>query len=309
LDTDTLTLARRGMRARPLAIGLAALLSLLPTASTLAQEQEDFAFPATLAGEELAVETLRGPDYVQGFRDSGDEAFADGMQALVEGTGASLEDLTVESALYQTEDGDHAVVAGYRIDGVEARRYVRDLVGLVLGDVVDPGLLLRPVAGKWALRVVDESMPGVYPRTVYLRDDVAWVIEGDEQYVQDALYQLPDVAPAASGGDQMIDLVPMQLEGRRRTALYEATEPFFLPTLSERLDTDFETWLVDLYIGSGLTPADVIGLVTWWGIESSQESIQIEGYQLAGADQPHIDQLRDILLATNTELPEGVTRS
>jgi hypothetical protein len=191
----------------------------------------------------------------------------------------------------------------------------------MLGDVVEPELALRPVAGKWVLRVIDAQMPGVYPRTVYLKDDTAWIIEGDEAYVWDALDQLPDAdANPEQAFEPMIFQLPLVLDGRRRTGLYEETQPLLLPTLSGRFGPDLETWLLDLYLASGITPSEMIGALTWWGIDAFEESVQIEGYQLPGAPAELVDRLRgEIILAETDEvgedgtfisdLPEGVTRT
>jgi hypothetical protein len=302
-------------RAGAINIALIGLLVLALPAPAVAQDGAgaDFPFPTALAGQPIDVETFSGPEYVAQF--SGGEAtditFIEGAEALVEGVGRNLDDLTVKSALLEPSPGNHAVVVGFRIDDTEAREFAPDAIQLLLGDVVAPELLLRPVAGKWVLRVVDETMPGVYPRTVFLNEDTAWLIEGDEPYVWEVLDQLPDVAAAGAVADaQMISQLPLELGGKRRTGLYEATEPLFLPTLSERLGPELEQWLLDLYLGAGLTPADMIGAITWWGIESSQDSVQIEGYRLPGTDgELARSLLADVILAEGTELPDGVSRT
>lgn len=315
MSVHTIHQPRRGAMPRAVGIALAGLLTVALPGLAAAQDAvpDDMPFPTTMAGEALEVQTFSGPEYVAQFTsgEGADATFVEGTEALVEGVGKTLDDLAVKSALYQTDDGNHAVIAGFQIDGVEAREFVEDAVGLLLGDVAAPGLLLRPVAGKWVLRVVDTAMPGVYPRTVFLKDDTAWVIEGDEAYVWDALDQLPDVEPAAARvDDQMIASLPLELDGRRRTGLYEATEPLFLPTLSEHLGPELEQWLLDLYLRAGLTPAEMIGVVTWWGVETSQESVQIEGYRIPGSDGELITRLvSDVLLAAGAEPPEGATRT
>jgi hypothetical protein len=273
-------------------------------------DDTDVPFPTSLGGEPIDIVTLSGPEYVAQFTDgeNADPAFVEGVEALVADAGKTLDDLTVKSALYQPSEGNHAVVAAYTIDGIPARDFAPQAVQLLLGDVATPEFLLRPVAGKWVLRVADAEMPGVYPRTVFLNDDTAWVIEGDEQYVWDALDQLPAVEPAgAQVDDQMIASLPLELDGRRRTGLYEATEPLFLPTLSEHLGDALEQWLLDLYMDAGVTPAEMIGVVTWWGVESSQDSVQIEGYRLPGDESELVDRLvSEVILGTTLE---GVSRS
>ncbi len=312
MTVHTTTIASRHGRARATALGLVGLLTVALATPVAAQEEVtvDLPFPATLEGETLEVQTFTGPEYVAQFRegDAADPAFADGVEALVSDAGKTIDDLTVKSALYQPSEGNQAVVAAYRIDGTEAREFAPQAVQLLLGDVVTPELRLRPVAGKWVLRVVDAAMPGVYPRTLFLKDDTAWIIEGDEQFVWDALDQLPNVDPmGALSDDQMIANLPLELDGRRRTGLYEATEPLFLPTLSEHIGEGLEEWLLDLYLDAGLTPAEMIGVVTWWGVETSQDSVQIEGYRLPGDNDELVARLVDDVILSG--LLDGVSRT
>ena len=314
MNTATTAASRGLLRHRLVGPALAALLALTVPASALAQDPDaDFAFPVTLDGLPLDVETFSGAEYIAQFSggEATDTTFIEGTEGLVEGVGRSIDDLTVKSALFEPSEGNHAAVVGFQIDGAEARDFATDAARLLLGDVETPGFVLRPVAGKWALRVVDATMPGVYPRTLFLKDDTAWIIEGDEPYVWDVLDQLPDVPQADSVvAADLASNLPLQLDGRRRTGLYEATEPLFLPTLSQNLGAALETWLVDAYLDGGLTPAEMIGAITWWGIESSEDSVQIEGYQLPAASPELIEQLyREVILNDGTELPEGITRS
>jgi hypothetical protein len=313
---NTTQTARMPVRLRRVGIGLALLTSLalvLPVAAHAQDETgADLAFPTTLDEQPLEVHTFTGPEYVAQFSggEASDTTFIEGTEALVEGVGKTLDDLTVKSTLFEPSPGNHVVVVAFNIDGSEAREFAPDAIQLLLGDVVEPDLLLRPVAGKWVLRVVDAAMPGVYPRTVFVNEDTVWVIEGDEEYVWDALDQLPDRTPAgAEEGIQMIAQLPLELDGRRRTGLYEATEPLFLPSLSERLGPDLEQWLLDLHLDAGLTPAEMIGAITWWGIEDSQQSVQIEGFQLPDGDGQMMQSLlSDVILAEGVDAP-GVSRS
>lgn len=319
---------------RSIGVAVAAFLVLTIPASGVAQEPLEkpaaiavagggIALPTTLGGQALQVDTFSGLGWLAQFSDGEalDTTFIEGTEGLVSGLGKSIDDLNVATALYQPGDGNHAVVAAFQIDGTQAREFARDAVRLMLGDVVEPELALRPVAGKWVLRVIDAQMPGVYPRTVYLKDDTAWIIEGDETNVWEALDQLPDADAAPEQASQpLVVQLPLVLDGRRRTGLYEETQPLLLPTLSGRFGPDLETWLLDLYLASGITPSEMVGALTWWGIDAFEESVQVEGYQVPGAPAELVDRLRgEIILAETDEvgedgtfvsdLPEGVTRT
>ncbi len=278
-------------------------------------------FPVMLGGQLLTAETFSGPEWVARFSegDSADPGFVDGIMALVESVGKTIDDLTVKTALYEPDPdnpGNPAVVAAFRIDGADARAFAPAAVDLLLGDITTPGLVMRPFGSKWTLRVQDAAMPGVYPRTVYLKDDTAWIIQGDEEYVWDALDQLP--APAPVGilpGDSLVTEIPVALGDSRRIGLYEATEPLFLPTLSERLGPEVDAWLLDLYLNVGVSPSEILGVIAWWGLESNQDGIQIEGYRLPPGAADQVEELRSQIIlgegveaASYASLLEGVGR-
>lgn len=305
-------------------LALAAMLTLaLPTMAqdatqspataespAVATADSGVAFPVMLGGQVLTPETFSGADWLAQFEggDQADAAYVSGMQALLEGAGATIDDLTVKSAMYQPAEGEAAVVMAMRIAGTDARTWVRDAVDVVVSDVTEPGLVMRPLDTKWTLRVTDANLPGVYPRTVYLKDDTAWFIQGDTDYVWDALGQLPDADPIGlSSADRLYTDVPLALDGARRIGLYKSTEPLFLPTIGARLGNDIEDWLLELYLDTGISPAQMIGVIAWWGLEASSDGIQIEGYRLpAGGEEMTQRLLQDVFLIRPPEDPEAV---
>ena len=315
----------RSGRGRPLAIALAAAFALALPLPAMAQDAEEspapfesaaaeasmtpaaeepavaeiadegIAFPVMLGGQLLSAETYSGSEWLEQFSgDDPDTAFIEGTQALVDAAGASLDDVTIKTAMFEPVPGEAAVVLAMRIADTEAREWVRDAVDVLVPDVIEPGLVMRPLGTKWTLRVTDASMPGVYPRTIYLKDDTAWFIQGDNDYVWDALSQLPDAAPVApSSADSLYTDLPIALGGNRRVGLYESTEPLFLPTLGERLGGSIEEWLLDLYLETGIAPSQMIGVITWWGLEAAQDGIQIEGYRLPEGGEEMTQRLLD----------------
>jgi hypothetical protein len=283
-------LITRSRRRRTAALALAAAFVLAGSLPALAQDaaepaSEDdtgIAFPVMLGGQLLSPTTYDGEAWLEQFSgEDPDTVFIDGTNDLLESVGASLDDLSVKSALYEPVENEAAVVLAMRIEGTDARAWVEGAVDVLVADVTEPGLVMRPLGSKWALRVTDQAMPGVYPRTVYLVGDTAWFIQGDNDSVFDALSQLPDAAPVGtSSADSLFTDVPLTLGGERRIGLYESTEPLFLPTLGERLGDNIESWLLDLYLEAGISPSEMLGVITWWGLEAAQDGIQIEGYRL-----------------------------
>lgn len=270
------------------------------------------AFPSTLAGNDLEILTYSGLEWLAEFLtgEAGSERFAADTETLLASVDKGLDDLTVRSALSEPSEGNQAVILAFQVGGAEARDFAIDAVRLMLGDVNDPQFVLRPLGSRWVLRVVDAAIPGVYPRTVYLAGDTMWIIGADEEHVLELLEQLP-VQPIdqASGVAALAEQMPVILDERRRTGLYEAREPLFLPALSERLGPSFDDWLLDLYLDDGTTPTDLVGAIAWWGIESSEDSVEVEGYQVPGGSAELVERLRsEVFLAEDLPRPDEVQR-
>lgn len=319
----TLTSRDAASRIRAAAAALVAVLVLSVAAPTVAQDASDgstdLQFPLMLGEELLTAETFTGPEWLARISEGedADATAAENTEALLESVGKTIDDLTVKTALYQPDLGTNAVVAAIRIAGTDAREFAEGAIELLLGDVPAPDLVMRPFGDKWTIRVVDAERPGVYPRTVYLKGDTAWIIEGDEEYVFDALDQLPAPDPVgALPGDTLLTELPVTLDDRRRIGLYESTEPLFLPSMSERLGPEMDEWLIDLYLEAGVAPSEILGVIAWWGLESTQDSIEIEGYRLPADAGELTERLRSrIFLGEGEEavsfgsLFEGVGRT
>jgi hypothetical protein len=330
LDNSNPTRDKRG---RSLAIALAAAFALALPLPAMAQDAEEspvvdpepaaqeqagdagIPFPVMLGGQLLAPESFAGAEWLELFSgEDADTVFVEGMQELVESAGAALEDFSVKSALYEPETFDPetgepvpsepAVVLALRIADTDAREWVERAVDVLVADVSEPGLIMRPFGTKWALRVTDAAMPGVYPRTVYLKDDTAWFIQGDNDYVWDALDQLPGPDPVAvSSADTLFSDVPLALGGERRDELYESTFPLWLPTLGERIGDGVEDWLVDLYLEAGILPTEMRGVIASWGLQSEEGGIQIEGVRLPeGGEELTQRLLEDVFLIRPPEV-------
>ena len=271
------------------------------------------AFPSTLAGAPLDVESYDGAQWLAQFQDgtTDNEAFAKDTAALLESLGKGVDDLHVRSALAEPTLGSQAVILALQVDGTEARDFATGAVDLLLGDITDPGFALRPLGSRWVLRVVDAAVPGVYPRTVYLAGDTAWIIGADEEYVMELLEQLPAQPYTESIGDAVLaGQLPVVLDGRRRIGLYEAREPLFLPALESRAGPTLDAWLLDLYLEDGLTPTDLVGAIAWWGVESSEDSVEVEGYQVPDGSPELVESLRTrVFLGDGQPLPDEVTRT
>ena len=316
---------RPGRRARGAGLASIALLVLVtaglpgpalaqdPSAGPSEPPSAGSAFPTTLAGVELDVQAYSGEEWLAQFQDgtTENEAFATETTALLESLGKGVDDLTVTSALAEPTPGNQAVILGLQVEGTDAREFAEQAVDLLLGDIADPGFALRPMGSRWVLRVVDDAVPGVYPRTVYLAGDTAWIIGGDEEYVFELLEQLPVQSSSQASGDAVLaGQLPVVLDGRRRMELYEVRGPLFLPALDLRRGTTLDDWLLDLYMEEGLTPTDLTGAIAWWGIEGSEDVVEVEGYQVPSGSPELIESLRsEVFLADGQTLPDEVSRT
>jgi hypothetical protein len=304
------TLALLGLLAAGLPV---AVLAQSPSAEPAQAGSEGaMPFPTTLAGQALDVQTYSGAEWLAGSSAVSPDsaAFATDAQAMLASVGATVDDLSVTSALAEPTPGTQAVILGLRVQGVEARRIVEQSVGLLLGDIEEPDFALRPIGSRWVLRVVDAAIPGVYPRTVYIDGDTAWYIGADEVYVQELLEQLPAQAAAAPGDDaSLVSTLPVVLDGRRRTGLYEVREPLVLPTFDQRRGPAMEDWFLDLYLDEGIAPSDLVGAIAWWGSGVDEQGVEVEGYQVPGASPEMLERLRtQVLLADGSALPDEVSR-
>lgn len=271
-------------------------------------EDQGIVFPVVLGGQALWPETYAGQEWLDQLSgDEPDTVFIEGLSGLLEDVGASLGDVTVTSALYEPVVNEPVVVLALRIAGTDARDWIVDAVDVVVADVAEPGLVMRPLSNRWTLRVTDRAMPGVYPRTVYLKDDTAWFIQGDEDDVWEALAQLPEPDPVQpSAADRLVGAVPVALAGERRWELHEATEPLILPTLGARLSGNIEAWLVDLYLEGRISPAAMLGVMAWWGLEPTRSGITIEGYRLPPGGEALTERLLEEVFLVQP--PEGNVR-
>jgi hypothetical protein len=293
-------------------VAAVALSLTIVSQSALAQEpaaidDDGPAFPSTLAGSELEVLTYSGPEWLAEIDGDapGSAQLVEGTTALLASLGKDIDDLTVRSALVEPSEGNQAVILAFQVDGAEARDFVVEAVGLLLGDVVAPQVLLRALGSRWVLRVADAEIPGVYPRTVYVSGDTAWIIGGDEAFVIELLEQLPQQSYLVSDdASPLAEQLPVVLGDRRRVGLYEAREPLFLPSLSGRLGDAFWDWMLDTYLASGVTPTDLVGVIAWWGLEATDESIEIEGYQVPGGSADAAERLRSQVLLAD-DRPRG----
>jgi hypothetical protein len=150
-------------------------------------------FPATLGGQSLEVRTLSGDEWLElyGAGTAADGAAQNAIRDFASTIGVTTDDLSLGLALYEPSLGNHAAVAAVRLGVAGASEFVRPVITLVLGDILEPELSSKTVSGKDVIRVMDAAIPGTYPRYVYADGDIIWLIEAEEPVLSEILAALP----------------------------------------------------------------------------------------------------------------------
>ena len=278
---------------------IAAALPFAPSAAA----QEDgrpAGFPASLGGQPLEVQTFDGPGWLARVDPATEDGarVAERTQALVEAGGGSIEDLTVATALHEPSPGNHAAITAVRLPGAAAADLVMPAIGLLLGDIADPALRLRNVAGRDILRVTDAAVPGTYPRTVYAAMDTVWVVEAEGGPLTEILAALPPrEGPPPADTSTLAGAFPSRLAGERPTELYLATGwggPIS-PALGAMFGAEAEAVAVSLFLEHGATLDDL----TWaYGIWSDDEDAAtvLAAFRIAGLDAATMQGLLESVL-------------
>ena len=297
--------------ARLAAAVLAALLVALPGAA-LAQDEtappSDLAaeFPDTLGGAELPVEVFDG----QAWLDRADPATPDGQavaqrtQALLDATGKTIEDLTIASALHEPSEGNHAAITAVRVNGASPADLVRPTIALLLGDIANPSIAVRPLGTRNVLRVTDADQPGTYPRTVYLDGDTVWVIDAEQPVLLEIVEALPGVPaePPVDVAAELVGQMPFVLGGEPRDQVqaYSGWEPLLSNAPGEMFGPQFEDAELRLFLSQGLTADDLGSALGSWNTAGS--GMFILGLAIDGAGDEVMQSILDEVIVPTIAL-------
>jgi hypothetical protein len=272
---------------------LAAFLVTLPAAA-LAQDATPAAdlaadFPDTLGGNELAVETFAGQAWLERMDAASPEgqAVAEKTQALLDAAGASIDDLTIATALYEPSDGNHAAITAVEIAGASAADLVSPTIGLLLGDVANPAISVRQLGSRHILRVADADQPGAYPRTVYPMGDTVWVVEAEQPVLLEIVEALPGEAsqPLSDPAPVLAGEMPFLLgdEPRYQLQISSGWGDLLSTAPGEMFGPQFEDAEVRLYLTEGLTADDLSTALGIWN--TAADGTFILGFKIGGADE------------------------
>jgi hypothetical protein len=149
-------------------------------------------FPSTVGDFPVQISAFTGEDWLAGVDGTAEIAAArTALEALAAAAGLSVDEIAIVSGLIEPATGDHVVVAAVGLPDTDARALVREVVGLMLGDVDIARILPESLAGRNVLRVTDAAEPGGYPRYLLVDGDTVWVVEADEPLRSQILEALP----------------------------------------------------------------------------------------------------------------------
>jgi hypothetical protein len=273
-------------------LALAGSLVALPGAA-LAQDEPaptDLAalFPDTVGGAELAVEILDGPAWLE----RQDTSTADGQlvvqrtEELVAAAEKSIDDLSIASALHRPGEGDQAAISAVQVAGAAASDLVRPTIALLLGDITNPAIRIRPLGSKDVLRVSDADLPGTYPKTVYPFGDTVWVVEAEQPALLEIVEALPGEAEEAPVDPvpELLAATPLLLGNEARSHFQVSSgwiDPFETAP-GEMFGPPYEEVELRLYLDEGVTADDLDSVLAVW--DEPAEGVVIVGYQIDDAD-------------------------
>ena len=122
------------------------------------------------------------------------------IAAAVGSLGHTLDELSVVAALYALSPGNTVAITAWRLDGVQAVDLAMPVLRVTYGADTELATKVRMVGDSEVIRVRDLTVTGTYPRTLHAVDDVVWIIDAEEPYLERILATLPrspgDAAPA-----------------------------------------------------------------------------------------------------------------
>jgi hypothetical protein len=283
----------------------AVLLLLAQAVPVSAQEAEGLAdaFPDQLGGAPLEVIVRSGPDWVAGFDASVDTeaAVISLTESLLTGVEATLDDLTIASALHTPSPGNVATISAVQVRDTAAHELVNGSIALLLGDVIAPELEVVFAGGRDVLKVRDTEMPGGYPRTLVPSGDTLWVIEAEPPLLDEIVAALPAAAERPGPVFDMAANAPLELAGNKRVYLLVSSGWDFVYWQSQNYPEELETIALDSYLASGIPIDAVTTTSSVWVDDEGAIGAVLAAYQFAGADDEVLEALLEDIVLPNFE--------
>jgi acetylornithine deacetylase/succinyl-diaminopimelate desuccinylase-like protein len=110
------------------------------------------------------------------------------IEALLEATGASLDQLTMLNAV--AADGV-TFVGAIRVDRADTELAKAAYVESTFNDLGEPRTVDSEVGGKAVTQVFDDAAPEQPPLVVYASADTVWLVSGTEEAAETVVETLP----------------------------------------------------------------------------------------------------------------------
>lgn len=186
---------------------LLVLLALPLAGSALAQESEPSpaasepaqardivdALPRQMGGFEPEYVVTRGREHIANLQpdDPVDARTSAELQALLDETGVTIEDMTSAYALVSQSDFFSFVVA-VRLDGAQPGSVLPAYLPILMGDLIEPSAEEGVFGGKPVTIILSEGTDReIVPLYVYANGDTVWILQGPDDVVAFALEDLP----------------------------------------------------------------------------------------------------------------------
>jgi hypothetical protein len=261
-----------------------------PASAPAGQPSGDLAgvFPDTVAGVPVSVEVQSGSQWLA----AADRATPDGAkvasltESLLASTGSQPDDLQVATALIEPSPDNRATITALQVAGADAATLVDPAIAMLLGDVQEPELRLRWMAGRDVLRVSDAALPGTYPRTVYPVGDTLWVVEAEGDVLTEILGALPAAPSAAEAdpGPELAGVFPYRIADQRRSQLsvISGWSDLLGSAPGAMFDPAHEAEAVQLFLERGIGIGDLSSAYAVWD-DDLDIVVLVAAFQIADA--------------------------
>ena len=148
-------------------------------------------FPTELGGQPWDELTVNVGQEIYAGRDPG-VAEDDPITALLEATGASIDDVTGAVGSLETEDGVFASVTAVQVVGVDADQVWEFIFQPSMDEsLMQPREETGQIAGKDVRILWDDAFPDAAPGHFYLSGDTVWAIIAVEPLLTEVFEKLP----------------------------------------------------------------------------------------------------------------------
>jgi len=149
--------------------------------------------PTELGGLRLQVASSSGQDWSRRFESdcACDRSALGRMERLLDEAGATLDDVTIATALLARPPNEPAAIVALQVADSDASALLEQALPLVLDDLIEAELSDVEIGGKAAVAVTDAVIEGDLPRFAYASGDTVWFVDAQEPQLSQVFAALP----------------------------------------------------------------------------------------------------------------------